>query len=70
MNIELTHLVMMLMGGGMGLMFWNIKRYIGKVDVLESRVVKVETIMGMLGDISTKIGTIETDVAVIKSKMT
>jgi len=69
MSITISQIVMMLMGGLMSLQWWNIKKYITKVDQLDSRVTKIETVLGMLGDINTKIGAIETDVAVIKSKL-
>ncbi len=50
-------------------LFWMIKRYQTKVDDLEHRVTKIETLMELLGDISKDIGTVKTDVAVIKSKV-
>ncbi len=55
--------------GIMGLQWWQIKRYITKVDNLENRVTKIETMMELLGDIKADVGGIKTDVEVIKSRM-
>lgn len=55
--------------GGMGLMWWNVKRYISKVDDIENRVIKLETVVDLLGDIRKELGLIKTDVEVIKSKV-
>lgn len=52
----------------MGLMWWQVKRYIIKVDDIENRVIKLETVMELLGDIRKDVSVIKMDVEVIKSK--
>lgn len=67
--LDVNTLIMLVIGGFMGLLWWQVKRYITKVDDIENRVIKLETVMCMLGDIRTEIGDIKSDVAVIKSKI-
>lgn len=66
--IEMSTLFMLVVTGLMGILWWQVKRYITKVDDIDTRLVKVEVIMEMLGDIKTEIGDIRQDVAVIKSR--
>lgn len=65
----MTQLFMLIVGLIMGYLMWVIKRYQGKVDSLETRMIKVETIMELLGDIKNDLNTVKTDVEVIKSRM-
>ena len=69
MDISLTNLFMMIVGSIMGYLMWVVKRYQTKVDELDTRMTKVETIMELLGDIQTNLNTVKTDVEVIKSKL-
>ena len=64
-----TELILAVITFGGGYALWLMKRYINKVDTLEGRVTKVETIIDLLGNIKEEIGNIKTDVAVIKSKV-
>lgn len=65
----MTQLFLALMGVIMGYLLWLIKRYQTKVDDLDSRVTKVETIMGLLGDIRSDLSSMKTDIEVIKTKL-
>lgn len=67
--LSIENIITMVMGGGMAMMWWNIKRYIAKVDDLENRVVKIETVLDLLGDIKKDISCVKTDVEVIKSRL-
>ena len=51
-----------------GYVSWEVKRLITKVDDLNNRVTKVETILDVLGDIRDDINIIRTDVEVLKSR--
>lgn len=48
-------------------MGWTLKKYINKVDALEVRITRIETLLEVLGDIKSDINIIKTDVEVIKS---
>lgn len=69
MEINLTQLLMLVIGAIMGYIMWIVKRYQIKVDNLETRMTKVETIMDLLGDIKADLNTVKTDVEVIKSRL-
>lgn len=60
---------MLIAGGFMSFMWWQLKRYVTKVDALENRVIKIETILELLGDIKKDISQVKTDVEVIKTQM-
>lgn len=49
-------------------MGWTLRKYVNKVDELDIRVTRIETILAVLGDIKSDINIIKTDVEVIKSK--
>ena len=69
MEITTTHLIMAVLGGCMSYILYLIKKYQTKVDELESRVTRIETIISLLGDIKDEISNIKVDVAVIKNKV-
>jgi len=52
-----------------GYFIWIIKRYQNKVDEMDNRLTKVETILTVLGDIKDDLAFLRTDVAVIKSRL-
>ena len=52
-----------------GYFVWIIKRYQNKVDEMDNRLTKVETILTVLGDIKDDLAFLRTDVAVIKSRL-
>ena len=58
-----------LSGTLLGAFGYFFKRYSSKVDELENRMVKVETIMTTLLDIHKDIQQVKTDVEVIKVKL-
>ena len=62
-------IVMTFMTGALGYIGWSMRQLVMKVDDHEKRLVKVETILDILGDIREDIGTIKTDVEVLKSRM-
>lgn len=68
-GIEIPTLILMVMGGIVSYLFWQLKRYIIKVDDLENRVIAIETVIGLLGDIKEDLHSVKTDVEVIKSKL-
>lgn len=69
MDINLTQLFLAIVGVIMGYLLWLIKRYQIKVDELDNRVTKVETIMDLLGDIRSDLSAMKTDIEVIKTKL-
>lgn len=52
-----------------GFLVWTVKKYINKVDDLDIRVTKIETVLNMLGDIRKDLSSVKTDVEVIKTKV-
>lgn len=68
-GIEIPTLILMIIGGIVSYLFWQLKRYIVKVDDLENRVITIETVIGLLGDIKEDLHSVKTDVEVIKSKL-
>lgn len=70
MSVNEIQTILTIIGAGfMGIFWWRVKSYIAKVDNLENRVVVIETVLSMLGDIKTEIADIKTDVGIIKSKI-
>lgn len=69
MEISLTELAMVTIGAVMGYLMWIIKRYQTKVDDLDTRVTKIETVMQLLGDIKSDLSSVRTDIEVIKVKL-
>ena len=63
---EILSGILFMLLGSFGYFF---KRYSSKVDELENRMVKVETIMTTLSDIHKDIQQVKTDVEVIKVKL-
>jgi len=57
-----------LFGAVITFMGWTLRKYVNKVDELDIRVTRIETILAVLGDIKSDINIIKTDVEVIKSK--
>ena len=69
-EISIEALIMAAMVSGViGYLWWSMKQLILKVDDHEKRLVKVETILVILGDIKEDIGVSRTDVEVLKSRM-
>lgn len=69
-EISIEALIMAAMVSGViGYLWWSMKQLILKVDDHEKRLVKVETILVILGDIKEDIGVIRTDVEVLKSRV-
>ena len=48
-------------------MGWTLRKCVNKVDELDVRVTRIETLLEVLGDIKSDINIIKTDVEVIKS---
>lgn len=69
MNISVEAIGMLILTGAWGYLMWTVKRNTMKVDKLESRVVKVETVLEIMGDIRNDIQSVKTDVEVIKAKV-
>ena len=67
--LSIESVLMVVLGGIMAFLWWTVRKYILKVDDLETRVTKLETVMYMLGDIRSDIGQVKTDVEVIKARM-
>lgn len=65
--MDSTQTIVMILGGLVGYIFWLIKKYQSKVDELDNRVTRIETIITLLGDIKEEISNIKCDVAVIKN---
>lgn len=59
----------MLLGAVVTYLLWVIKKYQAKVDELDNRVTRIETIISLLGDIKQEISGIKCDIAVIKNKI-
>lgn len=64
-----TEIVISIVASIMAYFFYSIRAYHVKVNELDARVTKVETIIELLGDIKKDLHTVRTDVEVIKSKL-
>lgn len=69
MTITVMQILMLVIGGINTLLFWFVKKYINKVDDIENRVIQLETVINLLGDIKDDLHKVRTDVEVIKSKI-
>lgn len=55
--------------GGLGFLGWLIREKFTQLESTESRVTVLETKLNVLGDINDVLGTLKTDVAVIKNSL-
>lgn len=55
--------------GGLGFLGWLIREKFTQLESTESRVTVLETKLNVLGDINDVLGTLRTDVAVIKNSL-
>lgn len=55
--------------GGLGFLGWLIREKFTQLEATESRVTVLETKLNVLGDINDVLGSLKTDVAVIKNSL-
>ena len=65
--MELIQIIGFTILGGLGFLGWLIREKFTQLEATESRVTVLETKLNVLGDINDVLGSLKTDVAVIKN---